>query len=169
MPHPYTPFVEQCPEVNSAGYVDEVSVTSGGILGPESGGEICWNTILTDADLELCKSLTACRENCSHAARKLLIHCSLTARTCRSRPHTGQVVHTSSDTNVCIAPGNTTTTQLTAVEPHGLHLAQIKSSPGKITTRPRTCVCICAHHIPSSRSLGTVMDEESYNAYDEVN
>lgn len=65
MSHQYAPFVEQqCQDVHA--YVDEVSVTSGGdshcILGPEGGGgEICWNAILTDADLELCKLTRAAR------------------------------------------------------------------------------------------------------------
>lgn len=80
------------------GYGDEVCITAVSsdecMLGTD-GNDICWNAILTDADLgELVDPVS----------------------------YTGSVVHTADSSPVVGDSPTTTTAQLTAVEPHSLHL-----------------------------------------------
>ena len=80
--------------LSHSGYGNEVCITesaSEGCILETDGGDICWNAILTDADLNELTNFT------------------------------GPVIQTA-DSNLTVNDSNTTTAQLTAVEPHSLHL-----------------------------------------------
>ncbi len=85
------------PHLSHHGYADEVCITesaSDTCMLETDGNEICWNAILTDADLnELVDPVS----------------------------YTGPVMHTT-EPSLTVSDSTTTTAQLTAVEPHSLHL-----------------------------------------------
>lgn len=82
------------PQINHSGYGNEVCITESvpeECMLEADGGEICWNAILTDADLTELSSFAS-------------------------------PVIQANDASITISDSNTTTAQLTAVEPHSLHL-----------------------------------------------